>query len=116
MTEYEYIQRETVKEWVEQWLVQDRYYHPYAKKMTIPVSELYDILSRLPAADVRPVKRGEWKETMEPMGWTEEACAECSVCGETFVLDEYAIEDIQREFKFCPRCGADMRSVTDDGQ
>lgn len=71
---------------------------------------------RVPAADVRPVKRGEWKETMEPMGWTEEACAECSVCGETFVLDEYAIEDIQREFKFCPNCGADMRPVTDDGQ
>lgn len=108
MDERKYIDLETVKEWVEQWLVQDRYYHPYAKKMTIPVSELYDILSRIPAADVRPVKRGEWvclgvsldRETGE-----EYPVYFCSECG--------AMNYVGNQ-NFCYFCGADMRPKEDN--
>ena len=37
----------------------------------------------IPAADVRPVVRGKWIQTTQPMGWRDEDCAECSVCGES---------------------------------
>lgn len=54
---------------------------------------LAGVLKKLPAADVRPVVRGAWKETI--FGW------ECPVCGEE---QQYA-----RRLRFCPNCGADMR-------
>lgn len=66
-------------------------------------------LLRIPAADVRPVVRGRWIHTTQPMGWRDEECAECSVCGEDFVLDEWAMDDFTNLMHFCPNCGADMR-------
>ena len=68
-----------------------------------------DIIQSAPAADVRPVKRGRWIQTTQPMGWRDEDCAECSVCGEDFVLDEWAMEDFTNLMNYCPNCGADMR-------
>ena len=65
-------------------------------------------LSKIPAADVRPVVRGKWQETDEPMGWTDVACACCSVCGESFVLGEFEFSDLAETFKYCPNCGAEM--------
>ena len=62
----------------------------------------------IPAADVRPVVRGKWQETEEPMGWTDVACACCSVCGESFVLGEFEFSDLAETFKYCPNCGAEM--------
>ena len=67
------------------------------------------VIESIPAADVRPVKRGRWIQTTQPMGWRDEDCAECSVCGEDFVLDELAMEDFTNLMNFCPNCGADMR-------
>lgn len=58
-----------------------------------------------PAADVRPVKRGRWIQTTQPMGWRDEDCAECSVCGEDFVLDEWAMEDFTNLMNFAPTAG-----------
>ena len=51
-------------------------------------------LEQIPAADVRPVVKAAWKETF--FGW------ECTACGEE---QQYA-----RRLKFCPNCGADMRT------
>ena len=59
--------------------------------------------------DVRPVVRGKWIQTTQPMGWRDEECAECSVCGEDFVLDEWAMDEFTNLMNFCPNCGADMR-------
>lgn len=50
-----------LKEWVENWLVMNAYYHPYSKSNNIPIPELYDILGRMPTVDVEPVK-GEFKD------------------------------------------------------
>ena len=71
------------------------------------------IIKEQPPADVREVVRGEWKETTESIGWEEVSCAECSVCGETFVLGDYAMDDIKLGFNYCPNCGADMRGEED---
>ena len=64
---------------------------------------------RIPAADVRPVVRGKWIQTTQPIGWHDEECAECSVCGEDFVLDEWAMDEFTNLMHYCPNCGADMR-------
>lgn len=39
---------DAVKEWVENWFRMNRNYHPYAKLNNIPITELYDILERMP--------------------------------------------------------------------
>lgn len=70
-------------------------------------------LTSIPAADVRPVVRGKWIQTTQPMGWEDEECAECSVCGEDFVLDEWSMDDFTNTMNFCPNCGADMRGERD---
>ena len=66
-------------------------------------------IDSIPAADVRPVVRGKWIQTTQPMGWRDEDCAECSVCGEDFVLGEWAMDEFTNLMNFCPNCGADMR-------
>lgn len=56
-------------------------------------------LSKIPVADVRPVVKGEWKDTGSGQ--------KCSVCSEFQPgYDNYR--------NFCPNCGADMRG-TDNG-
>ena len=42
---------------IDNWLAIDRYYHPYSKQKTIPVSELVDIIKLLPSA--QPEQREE---------------------------------------------------------
>jgi hypothetical protein len=54
----------------------------------------YDALNAIPAADVRPVVRGEWRK----IGKT--GCIfVCSACDKTFPCKTH----------YCPNCGADMR-------
>lgn len=90
-----------LKEWVENWFYQHKYYHPYSKSNSIPCSELYDILERLPTIDAVEVKHGEWKfigDSEEP----QDGVFMCSVCG-GFLYDAL-IDDC----KYCPHCGAKM--------
>ena len=63
------------------------------------------VAEHLPAADVRPVVRGEWEFEYENLDEQIEYC--CSVC------DWIGVN--ANEYKFCPNCGADMREVTPDG-
>lgn len=51
----EYIDRKEANEWVADWLREDRSWHPYSKGKNIPTIEVFDIISRIPAADVQPV-------------------------------------------------------------
>lgn len=60
------------------------------------------------AADVVPVRHGRWIETTQPMGWDDVTCAECSECGEDFVLDEWGMDDMNNLMHYCPNCGAKM--------
>lgn len=64
------------------------------------------------SADVAPVRRGRWVETEQPMGWRDVTCAECSECGEDFVLDELGMDDVKNLMRYCPNCGARMEGET----
>lgn len=73
-----------------------------------------EAVNRAPAADVRPVVRGEWIRFPESMKYQNVYDADfivCSCCEEPFnVMDN----DCER-FMFCPNCGTDMRSVYKPG-
>lgn len=58
-----------------------------------------DALSKLPAADVRPVVRGKWIKN----GWS----IRCSECWHDM---PFSVRN------YCPNCGADMRGGEDNGQ
>lgn len=75
------------------------------------LTAMEDGLSDIPAADVRPVVYGEWRDyDGNPAEWSEdlENCpvgeSFCSNCGHLLDgSDEYAVEGL-----YCPHCGADM--------
>jgi rubrerythrin len=82
------------------------------------ISGLKTVLKRIPAADVRPVVRGEWEETaIIPDAYdicgviTWASKIRCKKCGFT----TYAIEGGFSQYNFCPSCGADNREVTANG-
>ena len=60
------------------------------------ICDVLDAVEDAPAADVRPVARGEWLRT--PTFW-----AYCSACGEE------PPEETNITTNYCPNCGADMR-------
>lgn len=62
------------------------------------------IVNAIPAADVKPVVRGEWEMKPDHYGFFEEIPV-CSVCGCTTKMRE--------TYSFCPNCGADMRDAED---
>lgn len=71
----------------------------FKKMPPSPTKEfIIETLNAIPAADVEPVVRGEWKKVYE--NTTFGAMYRCSTCGETtFNVENY---------KYCPKCGAHM--------
>lgn len=60
------------------------------------------LLCDLPAADVAPVRRGQWK----PAGFTFMGeCVDCSECGYRIAAS------IGQNWNYCPNCGAKMEWV-----
>lgn len=51
------VDEKEVKDWVENWLCVNKYYHPYSSSKFIPMSELYDVIQRMDAAV--PAERSE---------------------------------------------------------
>lgn len=49
------ISKQAVKEWIENWFTKNRFYHPYTKNNSIPITELCDILEQLPPVQIRQV-------------------------------------------------------------
>lgn len=89
-----------LKEWVENWFYQHKYYHPYSKSNSIPCSELYDILERLPTIDAVEAKHGEWIDEKNGYYWF----GKCSSCRKEFAIDGWYASDMN----YCPNCGAKM--------
>ena len=58
------------------------------------------IISSIPAADVEPVRRGNWIPISDGDG------AECSECGEYFDTGGFAA--FIKVYRYCPTCGARM--------
>ena len=62
-----------------------------------------------PKADYVEVKHGYWKQTKEPLGVHDVNCIECSVCGESWILDEdWSFEEHTEYCHYCINCGAKM--------
>lgn len=59
------------------------------------------IVRKVPAADVAPVVRGEWEQTIwgEKVPGLDNRCWRCSACGKR---QSYGESD------YCPNCGAKM--------
>ena len=109
----EYIDREEIKEWIADWLIEDKSWHPYSKGKNIPTAEVLDMLSRIPAADVQPVKHGENIAT-EYDEVDQFVCSECGIELQNWVRVERDEDDgdethHEYRFNFCPNCGADVR-------
>ena len=69
---------------------------------------LAEAINKIPAADVEPVRHGRWIQSTEECEWNELECAECSECGEDYVLGEWGYEDFLKIMNYCPNCGAKM--------
>lgn len=94
----EYIDREEIKEWTADWLRNDKCWHPYSKGKNIPTTEVFDMLSLIPAADVQPVKHGQWV-----IDNPEQVLMHCSNC---------KWRNLNWKWKYCPYCGAKMDGET----
>lgn len=63
------------------------------------IHDMLEEIEMYPAADVRPVVRGRWKDAMQSCH--DSPHVKCSVCGEFYW--QYF-----KKFSFCPNCGAEM--------
>lgn len=59
-----------------------------------------DLLDNLPIADVEPVRHGMWKAVLAGMD-EEYECTRCKEC-------------VEREYPYCPNCGAKMDGGNDE--
>lgn len=78
------VNTDTVVEWVQSWLTKDKYYHPYSKQTTIPISELYDILEQMPSAethDKRTETHGVCLDTISRQAAIEAVIKRDANCG-----------------------------------
>lgn len=77
--------------------------------------EMYDdsiesIADHLLANGVIVQKQGELIKTEEPLGWRDVECVECSVCHESWIIDEDSdFEDYAQFWNYCPECGAKLK-------
>lgn len=92
----DYISREAISEVLEKMEIVGPLYYG------IPVVEALDAIDNIPAADVRPVKRGVWER--DTAGWegNEYVIWRCSECGRSVPYDKS---------NFCPNCGAKMEET-----
>ena len=78
-------------------------------------TDIYNVIKSAPTADVVEVRHGKWIENQEPLGWCDVDCAECSVCHESWIIDEdSSIDDYECMWHYCPNCGAKMDGDTND--
>ena len=93
----DYIERAAVVELFNKWA--DGYSY-----IEVPTENAIACVRVIPAADVRPVVRGKWKDAMQSCN--DSPHVKCSVCGEYYWR-------YFKKFNFCPNCGADMREEQD---
>lgn len=74
----------------------------YKFKNDISYNAFCNLVKRLPAADVAPVRHGRWEaEIITDVYGLKHDCYVCSVCG-------VANNNDYDEYDFCPNCGARM--------
>lgn len=70
--------------------------------------EALEIVLDAPEVAAQEVEHGEWRETEEPLGWEDVSTAECSICGDSHILDGWTLDEFKRFYRYCPNCGAKM--------
>lgn len=101
----EYIKKEAVIKFIENGLNNP----DKTKSFGHDAIEIMAEVQYIPAADVVEVRHGKWLETQEPLGWRDVDCIECSVCHESWIMDEdSSIDDYECMWHYCPNCGAKM--------
>ena len=77
---------------------------------TMLVATRQDI-NAIPAADVEPVVRGEWKDGID---FDEQNVYMCSVCKEPYILESGTPKE--NKYNFCPNCGAHLMERSGSGE
>lgn len=98
------ISRQEAIEWVKNLLDINRYYHPHSRSEKFPISEVIDVLERIPNAEPER-KTGHW--IYEGKRGRFPACR-CSECGNVENADWAILGD---NVNYCPNCGAYMIEV-----
>ena len=95
----DYISRKDAVEWFMHFIMMD--------EDNIPADVVVgDLKTAIPAADVEPVRMGQWERCFED--WRQQIEGDkCSACG-----FEYYGTGIRR-FHYCPNCGAKMEGGAD---
>lgn len=73
-------------------------------RFSMPVDNLIvEVISAIPAADVRPVVRGEWIECQYPLPLSDgsKTAYKCSICATHW----------DDKTRCCPNCGAEMKGA-----
>lgn len=105
----EYIEREAVKKTLHDSTTEMEQSIGYSSNVGVPEEDINYVIDEIPSADVVEVVHGEWVETYQPLGFDEVKCAECSSCGEDWIMDDdVCIDDYKAHWKYCPCCGAKM--------
>ena len=74
-------------------------------KADVDLREMLDEIEALPAADVQPIRHGQWEcEFYNDLFDVYQA--DCSVCKREST-NKY--DKVSEDYEYCPHCGADMR-------
>ena len=68
---------------------------------TIGKKDVINLIINLPAADVAPVRHGQWITEFDDLGWLKHTC---TVCGYVKRTDVH----VSLGWNYCPNCGAKM--------
>lgn len=135
------IDKKELKEWIESWLTNNKYYHPYSKSNSIPIDELYDILEQMPTIEIEteekegepittfvsgmttevefaPVRHGKWEHGREiSRSYIGNACIgvqyEDWKCSNCGIVCE---QSDKPKYKYCPSCGCQMDEPVKHGK
>lgn len=74
---------------------------------TIGKKDVINLIINLPAADVAPVRHGQWITEFDDLGWLKHTC---TVCGYVKRTDVH----VSLGWNYCPNCGAKMDGAEND--
>lgn len=101
MVEKEYIEREELINCLEDAKEKLMNNITMGSLMAVVVNDIYiDFIKESPAANVAPVRHGEWAN--------EETAVTCTACGRSYDTDFEIKRNVIMNFKYCPKCGAKM--------
>lgn len=77
------------------------------------IETVMEYAENLPAADVEPVRHGDWDVILDD--WEDTVTLRCPLCGEEYAVDCDDDEIPQAKYSYCPGCGAKMDGGADNG-